>query len=116
MTYLREGFGQAVVAKAEEAGVTLLALKALARCAWPASLPKEQRPYPKCWYQPIEDYNQADLALRFTLSLPVAAAITPGDIRLFRMAMQIVAKYHPISDAEISQLMHMDPDRQPIFK
>jgi aryl-alcohol dehydrogenase-like predicted oxidoreductase len=116
MTYLREGFGKPTLEKASAMGVTLLALKALARGAWPESLPPEQRPYPKCWYQPIEDPAQADLALRFTLSLPITAAITPGDIRMFRLAIRTVANFHPISDAEISQLMHMDPDMKPIFK
>jgi predicted aldo/keto reductase-like oxidoreductase len=115
MTYLRKGFGQPTVNKAAEAGVTILALKAMARCAWPVSLPQNERPYPKCWYEPLDDPARAGMAIRFTLSLPVTAAITPGDIRLFRLAVKIAAAYHPISDAEISQIMHWDMERQPIF-
>jgi predicted aldo/keto reductase-like oxidoreductase len=114
--YLKKGFGQPTLAKAEEAGVSILALKALARCAWPATLPEAERPYPKCWYQPIDDRVRAELALRFTLSLPVVSAISPGDIRLFRLSAKIAADFRPISDVEISQMMHWDPDLQTIFK
>lgn len=115
-TYLKKGFGQPTVAKAEAAGVSILALKALARCSWPESLPKEERPYPKCWYQPVDDPDRAELALRFTLSLPVVSAITPGDIRLFRMDAQIASRFRPISDAEISQMMQWDPGFPTIFQ
>jgi aryl-alcohol dehydrogenase-like predicted oxidoreductase len=116
MTYLREGFGRPLVEKAKKDNLTLLALKALARCAWPEEMKKEDRAYPKCWYQPLDNPERADLALRFTLSLPVTAAVTPGDIRMFRLAMKLIGQYHPISDEEIGLLQSWDEDRQPIFK
>ncbi len=116
MTYLKYGFGRPLLQKAQEKGVTLLALKAMARCAWPEDMPADKRPYPKCWYQPIDDPQRADLALRFTLSLPVAAALTPGDIRLFRLAMSLLPNYRPITAEEIELLKTWDEDRQPIFQ
>jgi aryl-alcohol dehydrogenase-like predicted oxidoreductase len=115
MTYLREGFGQAVVAQAQARSVSLLALKAMARCAWPEGMAKADRPYPKCWYQPLDDPQQAALALRFTLSLPVTAAVTPGDIRLFRLALELSHDLTPLSEAELAQVQTWDADRQPIF-
>lgn len=116
MTYLREGFGRPLVEKAQKDQITLLALKALARSAWPEDMKPEDRPYPKCWYQPQDDPERADLGLRFTLSLPVTAAVTPGDIRMFRLALQLMQNYKPITQAEIEQLKTFDEDRQPIFK
>ena len=116
MTYLREGFGRPLVEKATKNNTTLLALKALARSAWPEDMKNEDKPYPKCWYQPLEDADRAALALRFTLSLPVTAAVTPGDIRLFRLALKVIGQYRPISDEEIALLKTWDEDRQPIFK
>ena len=115
MTYLREGFGKPLVERAQKDGLTLLALKALARCAWPEGMTREARPYPKTWYQPLDDPDRADLALRFTLSLPVTAAVTPGDIRMFRLAMQLIGAYRPITPDEIELLKTWDEDRQPIF-
>jgi len=114
-TYLKKGFGKPTIAKAQEKGATILALKALARCAWPEDLPREERPYPKSWYQPIEDPEMADLALRFTLSLPITAAVTPGDIRMFRLAMKLAPQYTPITAEEIEKLKTLDPDRKTIF-
>jgi len=66
-----------------------LALKALARHHWPESVPKEER-HPKCWYQPITDRHEADLALRFTLGQAVTAAIPPGDVDLFHLHPAVV--------------------------
>ena len=115
MTYLREGFGKPLVERAQKDGLPLLALKALARCAWPEGMTREARPYPKAWYQPLDNPDRADLALRFTLSLPVTAAVTPGDIRMFRLAMQLIDAYRPITPEEIELLKTWDEERQPIF-
>ena len=114
MTYLREDFGRPTVEKASQENVTLLALKALARCAWPEN--KNEKPYPKCWYEPLDDPYRVSLALRFTLSLPVTAAVTPGDIRLFRLALKAAESLSPITKEEIDLLKSWDLDRQPIFK
>ena len=114
-SYLREGFGQPLVARAKKDKVTLLALKALARCAWPEGLKAEDRPYPKCWYEPLADAKRAGMALRFTLSLPVSSAVTPGDIRLFRLAVEQAADLRPVTEEEISQMRQWDLSRQPIF-
>lgn len=113
--YLKKGFGKPTITKAQEKGASILALKALARCAWPDDLPKEERPYQKSWYQPIEDPEMADLALRFTLSLPITAAVTPGDIRLFRLAMKLAPHFAPITAEEIEKLKTLDPDLKTIF-
>ena len=113
--YLKKGFGKPTITKAQEKGASILALKALARCAWPDDLPKEERPYHKSWYQPIEDPEMADLALRFTLSLPITAAVTPGDIRLFRLAMKLAPHFAPITPEEIEKLKTLDPDLKTIF-
>lgn len=114
-TYLKKNFGKELVARIKNQDTALLALKALARSTWPQNLAAEARPYPKCWYQPLDDPQRAELALRFTLSLPVSAAITPGDIRLFRLAITAAANYRPITDAEIETMKKWDEDLQTIF-
>ena len=56
---------------------------------------RESTPYPNCWYIPIDDGHLADLALRFTLSQPVNRRSPPGDIRLFRLALDIAENFTP---------------------
>ncbi|MGQ9731900.1 MAG: aldo/keto reductase, partial [Candidatus Zipacnadales bacterium] len=87
-------FGPQVIEKAQEKGAAILALKAL---AWTPLPPGAQKRYPKCWYQPIEDRELARLALNYTLSLPVTAAIPPGDPGLFKMAVELALQYAPIT-------------------
>ena len=41
--------------------------------------------------------EKASLMLRFTLSLPVTAAIPPRDEELFRMALKLTPSFLPLS-------------------
>jgi aryl-alcohol dehydrogenase-like predicted oxidoreductase len=112
---LTKGFGKAVLEKAEQKGAARLALKALARTDWPEGLQREQRKYPNCWYEPIDEPHLAGLALRFALSQPVTAAIPPGEIRLFRMAVEIAEKFKPITETELAELRELAEANQPLF-
>ncbi|MHC4798102.1 MAG: aldo/keto reductase, partial [Planctomycetota bacterium] len=86
--FYKGGFGPRIINQAQSKGVARLALKAMARQEWPKNDPQRKK-YKKCWYQPITDPHEAELALRFTLSQPVTAAIPPGDKSLFRLAMNL---------------------------
>ncbi len=86
-------YGDAIIKKAQEKNACVLALKAMAKKNWDASLPESERPYPKCWYEPIDDAEHARLALMFSLSQPIVAAIPPGDVRLFDLAVKIAQDF-----------------------
>lgn len=106
-------FGPQVISKAKEKGTGLLALKAMAKTHWAE---KEERDYPKCWYKPVTDDEEINLAVRFTLSEPITAAIPPGDARLFRKAVEVVADgFKPLDDEERSILMKHAEGLNPIF-
>src|SRR4051794_7840700 len=79
--YFNAGFGPQVVERAVQKGVGRLCLKAMARQKWPEGADKTA--WPKCWYEPCTDPAEASLALRFTLSQPVTAAVPPGEASLF---------------------------------
>ena len=113
VNYFEADFGPQVVAKAQEKGVGRLALKALAKGAVPKGAP---RPYAKCWYAPIDEPELASLALRFTLSQPITAAIPPGDPGLFQMALDLAEKFSPITEDETAILRRKARENTPIFK
>jgi aryl-alcohol dehydrogenase-like predicted oxidoreductase len=106
-------FGPQVLEKAQEKGVAPLAIKAL---AWSPVPGGAQKKYPKCWYQPIDDRELARLALNYTLSLPVVAAIPPGDPGLFRMAVELALEYTPITEDARGALAQAMQGVEPIFR
>jgi predicted aldo/keto reductase-like oxidoreductase len=114
--YAEGNFGPQILALAKEKGMARLALKALAYSRWPQGLPASERKYPKCWYQPVDEPERARLALRFTLSQEVTAAVPPGDERLFRLALDFAAEFQPLSAAEQGELLASAQGVTPIFR
>jgi aryl-alcohol dehydrogenase-like predicted oxidoreductase len=113
-TFYKSSFGPRVMEAAKSKSVARLALKALARQQWPKDDPMRKQ-YPKCWYQPLTDHDEARLALYFTLSQPITAAIPPGEESLFRMAMELAMGFRPISQQEKQTLQQMAQSLNPIF-
>jgi aryl-alcohol dehydrogenase-like predicted oxidoreductase len=90
--WTRGQFGPAVVARALEKGVTVLALKAMAR----RPMTKEEpRKWAKCWYAPVDTLAETRAALAFTLSRPVTAALTPGHAELLQLACEALGELGP---------------------
>jgi aryl-alcohol dehydrogenase-like predicted oxidoreductase len=106
-------FGPQVLAKAQEKKMGILALKALAKRPWPEGAEKR---YPKCWYEPFDQPAEAEPALRFTLSHPVTAAIPPGDERIFAMALELAARFQPLSAEETEAIKQRGLAVAPLFR
>jgi aryl-alcohol dehydrogenase-like predicted oxidoreductase len=105
-------FGPSIMQAAISRGVARLALKAMAHGKWPESGPRR---WPKPWYEPLDVPRQVELALRWTLSQPVTAALPPGEWDLFRMAVEIAADFRPITGEETAELMTYAPAEPTIF-
>jgi aryl-alcohol dehydrogenase-like predicted oxidoreductase len=101
VTWHAGNFGPQVLARAHERGMGILALKAMAKGPWPAGATRNS---PKCWYEPLSLPEEALLALRFTLSHPVTAAIPPGDENLFRLALALGGKITPLEASEVEAI------------
>ncbi|MHC4510822.1 MAG: aldo/keto reductase [Planctomycetota bacterium] len=114
-TFYKGNFGPKVIAAAESSGVARLALKALARQRRPQS-DISRKAYPKCWYQPLSEREEARLGLYFTLSQPVTAAIPPGEESLFRMALDLAMNFKPISTQDLEKVKQMAEPLNPIFR
>ncbi|MFZ6030923.1 MAG: aldo/keto reductase [Chloroflexota bacterium] len=116
-------FGPRVLPVAVGKGMGVLALKALCKRAWGEN---EERRWKKTWYAPVDTYEEAVSAMRFTLSLATApggqpavtAAVSPGHIELFHWACDAVEASQQalaLSPAESEQLEQHSRGLQPIF-
>jgi hypothetical protein len=94
--------------------MAVLALKSLARQQWPKNDPARDK-FKKCWYQPLSDPKEADLGLKFTLSQPVTAAIPPGEEELFKLALETVTNFKPLTSEENEKLRILASKLNPIF-
>jgi aryl-alcohol dehydrogenase-like predicted oxidoreductase len=115
VTYENAGFGPQVMEAALSKGVARLALKGMVRGPWQEGDARRSE-YPKAWYEPLADRAEAEAALRYTLSLPITSALPPGDIRLFRMALDIADRFTPLSDAEHEAIQAQAQSEQPLFE
>jgi aryl-alcohol dehydrogenase-like predicted oxidoreductase len=106
-------FGHRVVSKAVSRGMGVLALKALAKRPWGKDEPHHGF---KTWYSPVESYEDARIGVRFTLSLPITAAVTPGHERHFLWAVKAAEEFTPLPEAESARLALTVPDAAPIFQ
>ncbi len=113
VNYAQGNFGPQILAKAKEKGVARLALKSMAHTTWKQG---ETHTYPKCWYHPIDDPELAHKALRFTLSEDITAAIPPGDVRLYRIALEAAPDLKPLTAAERRDLLASAHGLEPIFR
>lgn len=105
-------FGPQVMEMANEKGMGILALKAMAYRPWPEGA---ERTISKAWYEPLTDKEDARKGLRFTLSHPVTAAIPPGDENLFSMALELASEFKPMKEKEILEMKEKAMNTEPLF-
>lgn len=110
--WMKGNFGPQILARAKEKGLARLALKALAEAKLPEGA---ARTHPKCWYRPVTDRRLAEQALRFTLSEDITAAIPPGDESLYQMALELAARFRPLTAEERRGLEKTAKGLEPIF-
>ena len=101
--WMKNGFGKRVMARAKESGMGVLGLKAMARQRWPENADRSR--YPKCWYQPAVELEEATLGLRFAWQEGVTVCVPPGEPVLWRLAVRAAAGGRvPLTDAEMARL------------
>jgi len=105
------GFGSKVMCAAEQGKAARLALKSMARGPWSS----DERRHSKCWYEPFEDPEMAELAFRWTLSQDVTAAVSTGQHQLLPMMLDIADRFRPVTTEEEQRLHEMAKGLTPIF-
>ena len=111
-TWHAGGIGQRIIEAASARDTAVLALKALALRRWEEN---EERPWKKGWYRPVDNYQDAERGLRFTLSRPVVAAVSPGNLEHFEWACDAADRFTPLSDAEEREIAEIARSADPIF-
>jgi len=112
VTWLEGDFGPRLVETAQRKGTGVIALKALAQRNWQEG---ETRTWPKCWYKPVDTPEEAELALRFTLSKPVTAAVSPSHAELLWWECDAAENFTPLTPAEETRLRDVASGLDPIF-
>jgi predicted aldo/keto reductase-like oxidoreductase len=114
VTWNAGNFGPQVLERALRKKMGILALKAMAKGPWPKGV--ENTKYPKCWYEPLTSPEDVKMGLSFTLSHPVTAALTPGDQRLFKTALEVSDSLKPLSKNEMEEIKEKALSGVPLFK
>jgi predicted aldo/keto reductase-like oxidoreductase len=113
-TWHAGNFGPQVLDRAQQKKMGILALKAMAKSPWPKGA--ENKKYPKCWYEPLTSPEDIRMGLRFTLSHPVTAALTPGEQELFKIALNVSDSLKPLKKNEMQAIKEKALNVNPLFK
>ncbi len=106
-------FGPQVFEKAKQRNMGILALKSMAL----TTLKKgEEKVYPNCWYRPVMDDETLNMAFRYTLSMDLTAAVSPGESKLFWKGVEMARHFTPINENEREKLLALAKITEPVFK
>ena len=105
-------FGPAVLAKAQEKQMGVLALKTLAKQPWPVGT---DRTWPKPWYAPVETYAEARTALGWTLSRPVTACVCPSHAEFLWWMIDAEKEIRPLTLQDEHAVAQSTENITPIF-
>jgi predicted aldo/keto reductase-like oxidoreductase len=105
-------FGPRVLEAAQKKGIGILVLKALAKRKWKEG---EEHRWAKTWYSPVDTFEEARFALRFALSKPTTAAVSPGHAELLWWACDVADQFTPLSEEEAAEVARQSEGLDPIF-
>ena len=105
-------FGPQVYEEAQKRGMGVLALKAMALTKLKQG---EEKIFKNVWYKPIQNEEIMKMALKFTLSKNVTAAVPPGKNTLFLKALEFMNDFGSITPEEEEKLAELAITTEPIF-
>jgi len=113
-TWYAGNFGPQVLELARKEKMGILALKAMAKRPWPKGA--DRTGFPNCWYQPMTDPEEALMGLRFTLSHPVTAAVSPASATCLKLALELAPRIKPLKKAEVASIKEKAMGVTPLFR
>ena len=105
-------FGPAVLDKAQQQGMGILALKALAKKPWPDG---KKEKWTKPWYSPVDSYEEARTALSWTLSRPVTSCVSPGHAEFLWWMINAEKEMSPLTSEAEEAIARSTVGITPIF-
>jgi len=105
-----------VLARAEEAGVGTLGIKAFAEAPWPDTdeLPERRRPY-ATWYDPVDDPDGIAERFGFAAEQGLTSVLTPGDPTLVPMVLAAARNYDGMDEEAQRRLIErVKNDESPV--
>jgi len=110
--FYNRGFGREVLALAKERGTAVLAIKPISLGAWPKGTPKSR----DWWYRMVEEPQDIELALRFSLSQQGVAAVIPASfLDLLDRCITAAKAFKPLDETAVAQLKQMAAGRDSLF-
>ena len=83
---------------ARQKDIGVMAIKAVAKRAWESPM-RAARPW-NTWYEPFGEAADIEKSLRYTLTQDIAAAVLPGDLRLWPMIIAAANRFRPLDGVE----------------
>jgi predicted aldo/keto reductase-like oxidoreductase len=88
----------------------LMVIKTWARGPWGS---QKQRYH--TWYEPFDDPDMVEKAMRFNLSFPVTGLISAGDARLLPTILEAAERVVPMTEDEQAELLATADQYEPLF-
>lgn len=107
---------EAVLDRANDAGVGTLGIKAFAKGPWPSTdeLPVDDRPYSN-WYEPVDTPDEIVERFDFAAARGLTSVVSPGDPKLVAMVLDAAQRYdgmdEPVQRSLVERLRH---ERSPV--
>ena len=104
---------EAVLDRAQAAGIGTLGIKAFAGGSWPSTdeLPEADRPYAN-WYEPVDTPEEIRERFDFAATQGLTSVLTPGDPKLVTMVLDAAGRFDGMDEAAqrslIERLRHDD--------
>jgi len=109
-------FGPKILDLAKKKNITRICIKSMVKQEWPQGLPRNRRgKWQHLWYEPLEGPD-AELAVRWSLSQDITAAIPPSDESCFLRALDIGATFKPTTPEEDHHLQTLAQSLTPLFR
>ena len=104
---MKIGYGKKVLELAHQQGAAVLAIKPMSAGAWPPEIKRKER-HRAWWYRTLEDQDEINLAMRWTLcQKSVVAGIPPAWLELAARGFAAGGNFRPIDDADVERLRTM---------
>lgn len=107
-------FGPQILARAHDNNMGIIALKPMVRGPWQKDADRSR--FPRCWYEPLAEPEDARMGLRFTLSHPVTSVMPPGDSELIKLALSMSGRLDPLDKREVEEIKIKGQKENPLFK